>query len=58
MEEGKTAAAVATGKGGGALECPVDGCTKQIFDATLKQLLSEEVRLSSVLVCDMTCHRC
>lgn len=43
VEEGKTAAAVATSKGG-ALVCPVDGCTVKIMEATLKQLLSEEVR--------------
>jgi hypothetical protein len=43
VQEGKTAAAVATTKGkGGPLVCPVQGCKVQITETTLKQLLSAE----------------
>jgi hypothetical protein len=47
VQEGKTAAAVATTKGkGGPLVCPVQHCKVQITETTLKQLLSAEVRLN------------
>ncbi len=42
VQEGKTAAAVATTKGkGGPLVCPVEGCTVQITETLLKRLLSD-----------------